>query len=86
MKLDRKNGNSYWKEAEATAMKQLLECNTFIDKGNNYVLTSSHSKIRRHMVNDIKHDGRHKACLVAGGHLTDPNTESVYSSVVFCVV
>jgi Reverse transcriptase (RNA-dependent DNA polymerase) len=34
------------------------------------------------MVFDIKHDGRHKARLVAGGHLTDPNTESVYSGVV----
>jgi Reverse transcriptase (RNA-dependent DNA polymerase) len=30
----------------------------------------------------VKHDGRHKACLVAGGHLTDPNTESVLSGVV----
>jgi hypothetical protein len=34
------------------------------------------------MVYDVKHDGRHKARLVAGGHLTDPNTESVYSGVV----
>jgi hypothetical protein len=34
------------------------------------------------MVYDVKHDGRHKSCLVAGGHLTDPNTESVYSGVV----
>jgi hypothetical protein len=33
MELDRKNGNNYWKEAEATEMKQLLEYNTFIDKG-----------------------------------------------------
>jgi hypothetical protein len=34
------------------------------------------------MIYDIKHDGRHKARLVAGGHLTDPTTESVYSGVV----
>jgi Reverse transcriptase (RNA-dependent DNA polymerase) len=34
------------------------------------------------MVYDVKHDGRHKSRLVAGGHLTDPNTDSVYSSVV----
>jgi hypothetical protein len=34
------------------------------------------------MIYDVKHDGRHKAQLVAGGHLTDPNTESVYSGVV----
>ena len=29
-----------------------------------------------------KHDGRHKARLVAGGHLTDTPIDSVYSSVV----
>jgi hypothetical protein len=34
------------------------------------------------MIYDVKHDGRHKAQLVASGHLTDPNTESVYSGVV----
>ena len=30
----------------------------------------------------MKHDSRHKARLVAGGHLTDIPTESVYSGVV----
>jgi Reverse transcriptase (RNA-dependent DNA polymerase) len=35
-----------------------------------------------HMIYDGKHDGRQKARLVAGGHLTHPNTESVYSGVV----
>ena len=34
------------------------------------------------MVYNVKHDGRHKARLVAGGHLTDTPVESVYSSVV----
>jgi hypothetical protein len=34
------------------------------------------------MIYDVKHDGCHKACLVAGGHLTDPNTESIYSGDV----
>ena len=34
------------------------------------------------MVYAIKHDGRHKARLVAGGHLTDVPMESVYSGVV----
>ena len=30
----------------------------------------------------VKHDGRHKARLVAGGHLTETPIDSVYSSVV----
>jgi Reverse transcriptase (RNA-dependent DNA polymerase) len=34
------------------------------------------------MVYDVKHNGQQKARLVAGGHLTDPNTDSVYSGVV----
>ena len=41
-----------------------------------------HKKIRVHFVFDVKHDGRHKARLVAGGHLTDVPLESVYSGVV----
>lgn len=31
---------------------------------------------------DLKHDGRHKARLVADGHLTDIPLSSVYSGVV----
>jgi Reverse transcriptase (RNA-dependent DNA polymerase) len=58
-----------------------LEYITFIDKGINCTPTSGYKKIHCHMVY-VKHDGRHKSCLVAGGHLTDPNTESVYSGVV----
>jgi Reverse transcriptase (RNA-dependent DNA polymerase) len=34
------------------------------------------------MVYDVKHDGQHKARLVAGVHITDYNTDSVYSGVV----
>jgi hypothetical protein len=34
------------------------------------------------MVYDVKHDGRHKSRLVAGGHLTELNTERIYSSAV----
>jgi hypothetical protein len=38
--------------------------------------------IRAHLIYDVKHDGRHKARLVADGHLTDIPDETVYSSVV----
>jgi hypothetical protein len=34
------------------------------------------------MIYDVKHDGRHKARLVADGHLTKTPVESVYSGVV----
>jgi hypothetical protein len=32
---------------------------------------TGHKKIRVHLIFDVKHDGRHKARLVADGHLTD---------------
>ena len=34
------------------------------------------------MIYPVKHDGRHKARLVAGGYLTDIPIDSVYSGVV----
>jgi hypothetical protein len=82
MELDKKNGNTKWQDAEAIERQQLLEYQTFIDKGKGSEAPVGYKKIRCHMVYDVKHDGRHKARLVAGGHLTDPNTESVYSGVV----
>jgi hypothetical protein len=80
--IDQKNGNTLWQDAEATEMRQLLEYNTFVDKGKGGIPPAGYKRIRCHMIYDVKHDGRHKARLVAGGHLTDPNTESVYSGVV----
>jgi hypothetical protein len=54
--------------------------NVFIDKGS--TIPAGYRKICVHLVFDVKHDGRHKACLVANGHLTDVPLESVYSSIV----
>ena len=41
-----------------------------------------HKKIRAHLVFVVNHDGRHKARLVASGHLTTVLLSSVYSGVV----
>jgi hypothetical protein len=82
MEIDMKNGNTKWQDAEETEMSQLSEYQTFVDKGKGGQAPAGYKKIRCHMIYDVKHDGRHKARLVAGGHLTDPNTESVYSGVV----
>ena len=82
MELDLKNGNTKWRDAEKLEMKQLQEYNTFIDNGKNSRVPQGYKKIRCHMVYAVKHDGRHKARLVAGGHLTDTPVDSVYSSVV----
>jgi hypothetical protein len=65
-------------------MSQLKEYECFIDAGiyGRDKPPDGHKKIRAHLVFDVKHDGRHKACYVAGVHLTDVPNVSVYSGVV----
>jgi hypothetical protein len=82
MNLDKRNGNSLWKESMGLEIEQLQEYQTFRDLGSGVTGPVGYKKIRCHFVFAVKHDGRHKARLVAGGHLTDVPLESVYSGVV----
>lgn len=43
---------------------------------------TDYKKIRCHLIFAVKHNGRHKRRLVAGGHLTATPVDSVYSSVI----
>ena len=61
-------------------LDQQDEYSTFKDVGD--TPPKGYKKIRVHLVFDVKHDGRHKARLVADGHLTDIPLDSVYSGVV----
>ena len=45
-------------------------------------MPDGYKKINLHFVYDVKHDGRFKARVVAGGHLTETPVESIYSGVV----
>ena len=45
-------------------------------------MPKGYTKIPVHFVYDIKHDGQHKARLVAGRHRTSTPVDSVYSGVV----
>ena len=84
MVLDRKNGNTKWADSERLERDQLLDYDTFIDKGHKSIATipQGYKKITLHFVYAVKHDGRHKSRAVAGGHLTETPVESVYSGVV----
>ena len=84
MRLDEKNGNTKWHDAVILEFSSIDEYKTFIDKGHHTKTSppSGYKKIRVHLIFDVKHDGRHKARLVADGHLTDVPLESVYSGVV----
>jgi Reverse transcriptase (RNA-dependent DNA polymerase) len=82
LELDLKNGTTHWKDATQLEMTQLDEYDCFQDKGAGSEVPSGFKKIRVHLIYDIKHDGRHKARLVADGHLTDIPIDSMYSGVV----
>ena len=80
--IDTANNNRRWQDAIDLEISQLQDYNTFQDKGKGAPIPKGYKQITVHLVFDVKHDGRHKARLVAGGHLTDDPIESVYSSVV----
>ena len=81
MMLDEENGNRLWYEAEQKELNQIDEYHVFDQHEKGYK-PEGYKKITVHMVYAVKHDGRRKARLVAGGHLTETPIDSVYSSVV----
>jgi hypothetical protein len=66
IEMDKKNDTPKWQDAEATEMGQLLEYQTFIDKGKGGNVPTGYKGIRCHMIYDVKHNGQHKARLVVG--------------------
>ena len=91
LQLDEQNGNSKWYGATKLEMDQINEYKVFQDHGKAKIDPKSrkvsnapdaYQKIRVHLIFAVKHAGRHKARLVAGGHLTPDPIESIYSGVV----
>ena len=82
IQIDAENGNTRWQDAMTLELNQLNEYDTFKDLGKGARAPTDYKKIQVHFVFAVKHDGRHKARLVAGGHLTDVPIDSVYSGVV----
>ena len=81
LEFDKTNGNSKWHEAIKAEIDQLMDYETFKDMGEISFL-QDYKRIHCHFIFDVKHDLRHKARFVAGGHLTDMNKDSNYSGVV----
>jgi hypothetical protein len=73
-----------WREATDLEMLQVVEYDTFRDLGHKDTASppTGYKKIHTFLIYDCKHDGRHKAWMVADGHLTDIPLESVYSGVI----
>ena len=75
VRIDKIHGNTKWIDAEKLEIKQLMDYESFKELGKNAAVPEGYMKIPVHFVYDVKHDGRHKARLVAGGHRTsDINT------------
>ena len=80
--LDDQCSNTQWLDATALELAQLHEYDTFKDHGHKCNPLNGFKKIRTHLVYDCKHDGRHKARMVADGHLTEVPLDSICSGVV----
>ena len=80
--LDEKNGNTRWQDAEELELSQLMEYDSFESLGKGAPIPDGYKKIPCHFVYDIKHSGKYKARMVAGGHRTGTPVDSVYSGVV----
>ena len=80
--LDTTNGNDKWAQSIVTELQSMYDYDVFEDLGLGTKPPPDFKCIPVHFVFAVKHDLRHKARLVAGGHLTEPPKDSVYSSVV----
>jgi hypothetical protein len=80
--LDNQNKNNEWKAAADLEIELLLDYNVFNDLGKNALPTDGYNEIKCRMIYDVKHDGRHRGRLVAGGHLTPIPFDIPYSGVV----
>jgi hypothetical protein len=81
LELDKKNGNTFWANAIAKEMKGV--CVTFKILLDRQSAPIGYQKIPCYMIFDIKmKDFRHKARLVAGGHMTKAPATITYASVV----
>ena len=65
-----------------TEIKQLHQYETFQVLRKGEKVPERYKQIPYHCIYDVKYDGRRKCRLVAGGHMTDPASDEVFSGVV----
>ena len=91
MQFDSETKNSKWYDAIKLEMESMLEYKVFksgikqslINTRKSQTLPKvSYHSIKVHLVFAVKFDGRHKARLVADGHLTPEPIENIYSGAV----
>ena len=82
-KIDEQNGDTLWWDAICKEMKNIRP-NFEVFEGKEDYIPKDYQFMRCHMIFDVKfrENFRHKARLVAGGHMTDTPNTLTYSSVV----
>ncbi len=80
--IDERNGNTRWQDSEELEVSQLMGYDSFKSLGKGAPIPEGYTKIPCHFVYNIKHCGRYKSLLVAGGHKTSTPVDSTYSGVV----
>ena len=89
MEFDKANNNSKWYDATKAELDSIHSYEVFekhekvkYDKQKKELnAPPGYQKIRVHLIFAVKYDSRHKARLVADGHLTPEPVESIYSGV-----
>ncbi len=79
--LDHLAGDHLWQDAINKELDQINEYETFCDL-HGTPIPPEYQCIPYHLVFDVKFDLRRKARLVAGGHMTSPPKEDIYSGFV----
>ena len=80
VRIDKANGNTLWQDAIRKEMAKVRVAFKLL--GDNESPPPTFQEMRCHMVYDVKMENfQRKARLVAGGHMTNPNSDS-YSGVV----
>jgi hypothetical protein len=82
LRIDKNNNDHLWETSLGTEMDQIAKYNTFRNMGRGAKPPRDHQRIRVHFVFDVKHDLHRQSRLVAGGHMTAPPKDSIYSGVV----
>ena len=91
LEFDKENNNTKWADATREEMDIIKEQQVFTkhrwvkwDSSHKRIINAppNHQKIRVNLIFVVKHDGRHKARLVADGFLTPEPVENIYSDVV----
>ena len=80
-RLDEENGNKLWAKAIDKEINKMKEYQVFQVLPRGAAPPEGYSRIPLHFVYDVKHDGRHRATMVAGGHVAPEPEDSISSTV-----